>query len=73
MIVNLYRHYLYLRANYNLAPIGDLFESKIKRIFYKKDSGNILPGHGGILDRLDSVLFCFPHTLIYVLFIRFYF
>jgi phosphatidate cytidylyltransferase len=43
-----------------IAQFGDLFMSSIKRFFQVKDSGNILPGHGGVLDRFDSFLLVVP-------------
>lgn len=69
------QYYPELRGNWMLvgflvsvfAPLGDLVESQLKRSFGVKDSGNIIPGHGGILDRLDSFIICAPVIYLYFL------
>ena len=49
-----------------VGPIGDLCESLIKRSFHVKDSGNVIPGHGGMLDRIDALLFTAPVVYFFV-------
>ncbi len=66
-------YYPDLRGNYIIVgllvsvfgPFGDLVESQLKRTFGVKDSGNVIPGHGGILDRLDSFIICVPVVYLY--------
>ena len=52
------------------GTFGDLFESLLKRSLNVKDSGNILPGHGGILDRFDSMLMTVPFVILYLMIIN---
>jgi phosphatidate cytidylyltransferase len=50
-----------------VSQIGDIFESSIKRSLNLKDSSNLIPGHGGIFDRVDGLLFAAPVVAIFVL------
>ena len=62
-----FMHCLILSALLHLFGVwGDLAESQLKRHFYVKDSGKMMPGHGGLLDRFDSALLAFPVAIAFI-------
>ncbi len=60
------RWWLFILVLVPLGIVGDLYESVYKRASHLKDSGTLLPGHGGLLDRLDALLFTIPISLLLV-------
>ena len=66
-IINIYKAILVGLIIGFFTSIGDLFESYLKRINNKKDSSKIIPGHGGILDRLDGFLFAIVIMFIFIM------
>lgn len=52
-----------------VGQVGDFCESLLKRAYHKKDSGSLLPGHGGLFDRLDSLVFSAPVVFYYVIWV----
>lgn len=64
-------HCIALAAIMHVSGVyGDLFESKWKRTYSVKDSGNSIPGHGGFLDRFDSAIMAVPAASLYIVFIH---
>jgi phosphatidate cytidylyltransferase len=66
LIVDSYNWYIIAAIAAIFGTLGDLFESKLKRLAGVKDSGHMMPGHGGFLDRFDSLLIAVPFVWLYI-------
>lgn len=67
--LNLWQWLVFAALVVVFGTLGDLMESLLKRAVGKKDSGNIIPGHGGILDRFDSLMLAGPVIYMYLMFL----
>lgn len=66
LMLQSYIHWIFIAVLASVfGTLGDLVKSKFKRIANVKDSGNIMPGHGGVLDRLDSIIFVAPIVFLF--------
>lgn len=66
--IQLFVLFMFLGA---ISQVGDLIQSKIKRQFEVKDSSSLIPGHGGVYDRVDGLLFMAPVFIFFLQFVSF--